>query len=211
MAEKRKLAAILAADVVGFSRLTAMDGRCAQQAVVQGRASDSAPSKLSKLSITFICHIHVMSVDTERRQGDFRQGVRERLDRAAALDDYDDVVRQLRKTLVVPHDTQAGRQFASKRNSDSPASRNGSVETFHRARRRYDTVGPTCALERPQRGAAPVAIVHPWRQPGTVSRGKTKREGILKMDRLSSRGDPLERAAPDFCRLPIPRLVTALA
>jgi len=29
MAEKRKLAAILAADVVGFSRLTAVDDRCA--------------------------------------------------------------------------------------------------------------------------------------------------------------------------------------
>jgi hypothetical protein len=54
MAEKRKLAAILAADVVGFSRLTAVDDRCAQIPIIRRRLGErvrSTPSCRSSHAI----------------------------------------------------------------------------------------------------------------------------------------------------------------
>ena len=51
MAEKRKLAEILAADVVGFSRLTAVDDRCAQIAVIPGPRGEQVDSTQDTLSL----------------------------------------------------------------------------------------------------------------------------------------------------------------
>src|SRR5262249_38607132 len=72
------------------------------------------------------------------------------------------------------------------------------VKPFYRVRHGHHPMGATLALQGSKRGTAPRAIIEPGRPPGTVARIKTEWKRITPMDRLCRRGDPPERAAPDF-------------